>query len=327
MNLPKTYDPSSYESDIYALWEGNRAFSPKHSSHKDSYSIVMPPPNANGNLHIGHALTTAIQDILIRFNRLKGKSAVYIPGADHAGFETWVVYEKKLTAQGKSRFDFNREELYSQVFDFVLENRKNFEKQFRKLGASVDWDRFTFTLDSKVVNSSYKLFQKMWQDGLIYRGERLVNFCTTHGTSFSDIEVVYKNVESKLWYLKYPLSDGKGEMIVATTRPETMLGDTAVAVNPKDPRYKNYIGKTVKLPLTNRDIPIVADEMVDQEFGTGAVKITPAHDQNDFDVAMRHNLPFIYVITTDGTIAHDLQVPLPHGERRLHFIGEQFASL
>lgn len=309
MRLPKTYEPQAYESDIYALWEKSDAFKPQYRGQKSNYSIVMPPPNANGNLHIGHALTTSLQDILTRYHRMKGEAALYLPGADHAGFETWVVYEKELNKQGKTRFDFSREELYSQVWDFVQLNKGNFEQQLRSIGASCDWSRFTFTLDEKVVNTAYKTFKKMWNDDLIYRGERLVNFCTFHGTSFSDIEVVYKETEGHLWHIRYPLTDGSGELTVATTRPETMLGDTAVAVHPEDDRYKQFLGKTVKLPLTNREIPVLADEMVDREFGTGAVKITPAHDQNDYDVAQRHDLPFMTVITHDGTISHAAPEP------------------
>lgn len=305
MKLPKTYEPAEYESDIYALWEKGRAFEPSGKG-GNTYSIVVPPPNANGNLHIGHALTLAIEDMAIRFHRMKGDSTLLLPGADHAGFETQVVYEKELAKTGKSRFDFSREELYQQVWDFVAANRQNFEGQLRKLGASVDWSRFTFTLDDKIVDQAYATFKKMWDEGLIYRGERLVNFCTFHGTAFADIEVEYKEEQGHLWHIRYPLTDGSGELVVATTRPETMLGDTAVAVNPKDSRYKQYIGKTVKLPLTHREIPVLADEMVDMDFGTGAVKITPAHDPNDFEVAQRHDLPMMTVIDFDGKMTHDV---------------------
>lgn len=309
MKLPKVYEPAQYESDIYALWEKSDSFLPKNRGDSKSFSIVVPPPNANGDLHLGHGLTLAIEDILIRYHRLRGRAALLVPGADHAGFETQVVYEKQLAKEGKSRFDFSREELYQQIWDFVAQNRQNYEDQFRKLGASVDWSRFTFTLDQKIVERSYKTFQKMWDDGLIYRGERLVNFCTFHGTAFADIEVVHKEVQGGLWHIKYPLTDGSGEVVVATTRPETMLGDTAVAVHPKDPRYKNFLGKTIRLPLTQREIPIIADDMVDPEYGSGAVKITPAHDPNDFEVAKRHDLPFITVINHEGKLTHDIPKP------------------
>lgn len=305
VKLAKSYEPKQYESDIYQLWEKSGAFAPNDHT-KQPYCVVMPPPNANGNLHLGHALSYQLEDIVIRYQRLKGKAALLIPGADHAGFETWVVYEKQLEAQGKTRFDFSREELYRQVWDFVQLNKDNFESQLRALGISCDWSRFTFTLDDKVVKTAYNTFKKLWDDKLIYRGERLVNFCTTHGTSFSDIEVKYQDVESKLWTISYPLTDGQGSIEVATTRPETMLGDTAIAVNPHDERYKNLIGRTAHVPLTNRDVPIVADEMVDPAFGTGAVKITPAHDFNDFELGERHDLPRINVIDHEGNITADM---------------------
>lgn len=304
MKLSPVYEPKNYETDIYRLWEESGAFAPKNRGGK-TYSIVVPPPNANGNLHIGHALTFALQDIAIRYHRMKGDATLFVPGADHAGFETQVVYERELAKQGKSRFDLSRDELYDQIWKFVSLNRENYEGQFRRLGASVDWDHFTFTLDDKVVDRAYKTFQKMWQEGLIYRGTRLVNFCTFHGTAFADIEVEYKDEAGHLWEISYPLTDGSGEVVVATTRPETLLGDTAVAVHPKDKRYAKLIGKTVKLPLTQREIPIIADEMVDREFGTGAVKITPAHDPNDFEVGERHDLPKITVIGHDGLMTPD----------------------
>ncbi len=305
MALSAVYEPGKYESDVYQLWEKADSFAPKNRGSKETYSIVVPPPNANGNLHVGHALTLAIQDTVIRYHRMKGEATLFLPGADHAGFETQVVYEKELAKQGKSRFDYSREELYDQIWEFVAKNRDNFENQYRQLGASVDWKRFTFTLDEKVVTQAYKTFKKMWDDKLIYRGTRLVNFCTFHGTAFADIEVEYKEDRGHLWYIRYPLTDGKGELVVATTRPETLFGDTAVAVNPSDKRFSSFIGKTVTLPLINREIPILGDDMVDVAFGTGAVKITPAHDQNDFEVSERHDLPKITVIAHDGTMNHE----------------------
>lgn len=301
MNLPKTYEPKDYESDIYALWEKSGAFMPTGKG--GAYTIVVPPPNANGNLHIGHALTMGLQDIAIRYHRMKGDDTLFIPGADHAGFETQSVYEKQLAKEGKSRFDFSRESLYKQIYDFVSQNRSNFETQFRKLGASVDWEKYTFTLDEKIVTQAYKTFKKLWDDGLIYRGERLVNYCTFHGTAFADVEVEHKEEPGKLWYIRYPLTNGSGELIVATTRPETMLGDTGVAVHPEDARYTKFIGKTVKLPITGREVPIIADEFVDPKFGTGAVKLTPAHDINDYDAAERHSLPRITIINREGKIS------------------------
>lgn len=305
MRLPKTYEPGQYEANIYALWEKSGAFVPKNRGDNGYYSIVVPPPNANAEMHIGTGMTLIIEDIASRYNRLKGKSTLLLPGADHAGFETQVVYEKQLAKEGKSRFDFSREELYKGIWEFVAKNRSIFEKQFRSLGASVDWSRFAFTLDDKIIKLAYSTFKKMWGEGLIYRGERLVNFCTQHGTAFADIEVEYKETNGHLYYIRYPLTTGTGELIVATTRPETMLGDTAVAVHPDDKRYTKFIGKTVRLPLTNRDIPVIADKMVDRKFGTGAVKITPAHDPNDFELAERHDLPRISVIDYEGNISHE----------------------
>ena len=302
MKLDKSYQPDKYESDIYALWEQSGSFKPIGGK---PYALVVPPPNANGNLHMGHALSFAIQDIAARYHRSKGDKVLFVPGADHAGFETQVVYERELEKQGKSRFDRSRERLYKEIYDFVLANRNNFETQIRSLGASVDWDYYTFTLDEKIVNRAYSTFKTMWDEGLIYRGERLVNFCTFHGTAFADIEVVYREEKGHLWQIRYPLVDGSGDITVATTRPETMLGDTAVAVNPNDDRYKNLVGKTLRLPLTNREIPIIADEYVDPEFGTGAVKITPAHDPNDFEVGQRHDLPAISIIGFDGRLNHE----------------------
>lgn len=305
MKLPSTYNPQEYEEEIYALWEKRGVFQPQAGTSDDYYSLVFPPPNANGDLHMGHALTVAIEDALARYHRLQGKATLFVPGADHAGFETQVVYEKKLGEEGKSRFDYSREELYRLIWDFVQLNKQSFEAQVRALGASVDWTRFTFTLDQKVVATAYDTFKKMWDDGLIYRGKRIVNFCTFHGTGFSDIEVVHEEEATKLWHIRYPLADGAGEIIVATTRPETMLGDTAVAVSPKDERYKSLIGKTVKLPLVGREIPIVADEAVDPEFGSGAVKVTPAHDPVDFEIARRHKLAAIDIITPEGKMSDE----------------------
>jgi valyl-tRNA synthetase len=304
MKLPKVYEPAQYEADIYALWEKGDAFKPKNRGGDGYFSMTLPPPNANANLHIGYGLTVAVHDILARYHRMQGRAVLIVPGADHAGFETWAVYEKKLNKEGKSRFDFSREDLYKQVWDFVQANKHGFEGQLRALGTSCDWSRYTFTLDNKVVAQAYKTFKQLWDDKLIYRGERIVNYCTFHGTSFADIEVVHKEEQGKLWHIRYPVVGG-GEITVATTRPETMLGDTAVAVNPTDKRYADLVGKKVKLPLVGREIPIVADEMVDVKFGSGAVKITPAHDPADFDVSERHNLPRISVISTDGKITKE----------------------
>ncbi len=298
MQLANQYIPNDYEPNIYALWETSGALEPTGVG--KPYSIVMPPPNANGNLHIGHALDMNLKDILIRYHRMKGDDAVFIPGADHAGFETWVVYERELTKQGKSRFDFSRDQLYSQVWNFVQEKRGNMELQLRALGVSASWKHLTFTLDDKVINTVYDTFKKMWDDNLVYRGERIVNYCTEHQTSFADIEVEHKNEKGKLWKIAYPTLDKIGEIIIATTRPETMLGDVAVAVHPDDERYKKLVGTRILLPIVDKEIPIIADEYVDMSYGTGAVKITPAHDPNDFEIAKRHDLPIESIISPEG---------------------------
>ncbi len=300
MKLAKTYDPNQYEPNIYAMWEESGAFEP--SGKGEPFSILMPPPNANGNLHIGHALTVALEDIMTRYYRMRGRDTIYIPGADHAGFETWVVYERELQKEGRSRFDFSREQLYSQVWNFVEKQRGNMELQLRALGVSASWDDLVFTLDEKVIKTVYGTFKRLWDDGLIYRGERIVNYSTKYQTSYADIEVEHKVEKGKLWKIAYPTYDRVGEIIIATTRPETMFGDMAVAVNPNDERYKHLIGTRVLLPLTDREIPIIADDYVDPDFGTGAVKITPAHDPNDFEVGKRHDLDRLQVIDFNGTM-------------------------
>ena len=300
MKLSKTYEPAKFEPSIYALWETSGAFMP--TGKDDPYSIVMPPPNANGNLHVGHAYMIPIEDILTRYYRMQGRNTIWIPGADHAGFETWVVFERELNKQGKSRFDYSREELYQMTWDFVEQNRGKMELQIRALGASCDWSSMVFTLDKKVIDTVYQTFHKLWDDGLIYRGNRIVNYCPKHQTSFADIEIEYQSEQSHLWHIAYPLTDGEGEIEVATTRPETMLGDVAIAVHPNDPKYKGLVGKTVTVPLVGREIPIIADDGVELGFGTGAVKITPAHDPLDFEIGQRHNLPQIQIIGLDGRI-------------------------
>lgn len=298
MNLAKAYTPDQYEPTAYALWETSGAFAP--SGKGEPFSVIMPPPNANGNLHIGHALDMNLKDILVRYHRMKGKDAIFIPGADHAGFETWVVYEKELQKQGKSRFDFSREQLYSQIWNFVEARRGDMELQLRALGVSADWNSLVFTLDEKVIKTVYGTFKKLWDDNLVYRGERIVNYCTVHQTGFADIEVDHKPEKGTLWKIAYPSVDKITEIIVATTRPETLLGDVAIAVHPEDERYKHLVGTRVLLPLLDKEIPVIADEYVDPAFGTGAVKITPAHDPNDFEVAERHDLEKLRVIDYDG---------------------------
>ena len=306
MSLAKQYQAQDHEADIYQRWEEAGCFRPKLKPAKDSFSILLPPPNANANLHTGQALDFQLKDIIGRWQRMQGKQVMIMPGADHAGFETWVVYEKILNEQGKSRFDFSRQELYQQVWDFVASNKQNMMGQIRRLGISCDWQRFTFSLDDKVVQHTYAVFERLWNDGLIYRGKRLVNYCSHHGTAFSDIEVEHRPIEGHLWQIAYPLSDGSGKIEIATTRPETLLADVAIAVHPKDPRYKQHHNQTVKLPLTDRQIPIIQDLRVDRKFGTGAVKITPAHDFNDYAIAKDHDLPMIEAINKQGKITDDM---------------------
>lgn len=296
--MDKVYENKKVEEKIYKQWEEKGFFKPEINPEGKPYCVILPPPNANGNLHFGHAMMS-LEDILIRYHRMKGESALFLPGADHAGFETQYVFEKKLQAEGKSRFDFDRDTLYQMIWDYVMENKSNMENQLKKLGFSLDWSREKFTLDPQIVTLVYKTFKKLSDDGLLYRGDRLVNYCTKDGTSFSDLETVTEEKQGTLYYIKYPLVEG-GSITVATTRPETMFGDVAVMINPKDKRYKDYVGKSAKLPLTNRIIPIISDPYVDSSFGTGAVKVTPSHDINDFEVGRRHDLPMIQVIAFDG---------------------------
>jgi len=304
--VEKNYDHKQYEDKIISAWEKSGVFAaPTYAEAgrgkptKKPFCIIMPPPNASDPLHVGHTMFVTIEDILIRYHRMKGEAALWLPGTDHAGIETQYVFEKKLAKQGKSRYDFDRKTLYQMISDYVAEFSGVSVQQMKRLGASADWERFKFTLDEDVVEFVLNTFEKLHKDGLVYRGERLVNYCVKCGTSYSELEVEYEEKEGKLYFIKYPLVDG-GEVVVATTRPETMLGDTAVAVNPEDSRYKNLVGKMIRLPLTERTIPVIADPMVDAEFGTGAVKITPAHDMADYETGMRHNLPLIQVIDFGG---------------------------
>ena len=290
--MDKVYN-SSQEADIYRLWEESGIFTPKIDPVRKPYSIILPLPNANDPMHMGHALFT-IQDILIRYHRMLGDPTLWLPGGDHAGIETQFVFEKQLQKEGKSRFDFDRDTLYQMIWDFVEKNREINQHQMKKLGFSMDWTRYHYSLEALIVKNVLAVFKKLYQDGLIYRDEKIVNYCTFCGTAFSNLEVVHKTVNSHLWFIDY------GPLSVATTRPETMLGDTAVAVNPTDPRYQKLIGTTIKLPLVGREIPIIGDELVDPEFGTGAVKVTPSHSPEDYDLAKKHNLEFIRIFDYDG---------------------------
>jgi len=287
--LDKRFNHTEAESRIYALWEKSGYFNPdklpkRYGAKAGAFSILMPPPNANDPLHIGHALFVTLEDIMTRYARMQGKKALWLPGMDHAGFETQVVYEKKLQKQGRSRLDMKREEFYKEVWDYTQENRDTVRDQLRKLGASCDWSRETFTLDEKIIKTVYKTFKNMYEDGLIYRADRLVNYCIKHQTAFSELEIEHEEKEDKLYYLKY------GPLTVATVRPETIFGDTAIAVSPKDKRYKKYIGKEVEVDLIieKRMMPVIADDAIDPEFGTGALKVTPAHDQNDYEIWQRN---------------------------------------
>lgn len=301
--LSKRFNYNEREEEIYKLWEESGYFDPDNlpERHKEPFTIIMPPPNANDPLHIGHALFLTIEDIMTRYNRMQGKKALWLPGFDHAGFETQVVYDKKLEKQGRSRFQMEREDYYKEVWDYVQKNKDTAREQIKKLGASCDWNREKFTLDESVVKNSHKTFKKMYDDGLIYRGQRLVNYCTKHRTAFSDLEIEHEERKDNLYYIKY------GPFTVATVRPETIFGDTAVAVSPKDKRYKKYIGKEVEVDflIEKRKVKVIADDHVDPEFGTGALKVTPAHDANDYEIWLRHKDEIkgpIQVIGLDGKL-------------------------
>ncbi|RLC37622.1 valine--tRNA ligase [candidate division Kazan bacterium] len=293
------------EGKIYRAWEKSGVLTPKIDKDKQPYVITMPPPNAYDRLHIGHALFVTLEDIMIRYHRLKGEPTLWLPGADHAGIASQVFFEKILKKEeNKTRYDLGREEFIKRLRKFVLEKRKIVEDQLRRLGASCDWTRNKFTLDPDVSEAVYHTFKKMYDEGLIYQGERIVNWCPRCNTGLSDLEVAYQETEGQLTYIKYPLQNSDEFITVATTRPETMLGDTAVAVNSKDKRYKNLIGKTLILPLVGREIPIVADDAVDPKFGTGAVKVTPAHDPTDFEIGERHKLDAPIVVGQDAKMTN-----------------------
>jgi valyl-tRNA synthetase len=300
--LDTTFDPKSAEPRIYALWERSGAFAPSKAADAEPYCIVIPPPNVTGTLHIGHALNNTLQDVLIRFERMRGKAALWQPGLDHAGIATQMVVERELAKQGNAdRRALGRDEFVQRVWAWKDESGGQILKQLKRLGCSADWSRERFTMDEGLSAAVRKVFVRLHKEGLIYRDKRLVNWDPHFETAISDLEVENRDVNGTMWKIAYPLDDGSGEIVVATTRPETMLGDTAVAVNPKDERYTAWIGKRVKLPLTGRLIPIIADDYADPEAGTGAVKITPAHDFNDFKVGKRHNLEQINIFDSRAT--------------------------
>ncbi len=300
--MDKVYENKDIEGKWYSQWEEKGYFKPAGTG--KPFTIILPPPNANGRLHIGHAMYV-IEDIMVRYHRMKGDQTLWLPGADHAGILTQVVYERELEKQGKTRQDLGREEFIKQTLKFTQENKAAMYEQLRRMGFSLDWSREKFTLDPEISQAVFKTFKMLYDDGLIFRGTRMINWCPRCATVLSDLEVVHKEKETNLWFFKYPIKDSKEFITVATTRPETMLGDTAVAVNPGDQRYKDLVGKTVVLPLMDREIPIIADDFVDMEFGTGAVKITPAHDPNDYEAAERNNLEKIQVVGFDDKMTSE----------------------
>ncbi len=301
--IPKVYDPSEVEGRIYKSWMDKGYFKPRIQEGKQPFVIIMPPPNVTGELHLGHALTAAAEDALIRWHRMMGDPTLWLPGSDHAGIATQVVVERQLVKEGKTRQEIGRDAFVERVWEWVRQYGRTIAEQHKRLGASCDWSRERFTLDEGPSRAVRTTFVNLYNKGLIYRGERIINWCPRCSTALSDLEVIHQEVDSKLYYIRYPHSlDPTRHLTVATTRPETLLGDTAVAVNPEDERFVDFIGQNVTLPRLNRPIPVVADSAVDTEFGTGAVKVTPAHDPNDFDIAQRHDLPLITVIGPQYTM-------------------------
>lgn len=303
ITMPTKYDPSATESKWYDYWLENDVFKADEDDSKQPYTIVIPPPNVTGKLHLGHAWDTTLQDLLTRLKRMQGYDVLWLPGMDHAGIATQAKVEQKLREEGIMRYDLGREKFLEKTWEWKDEYAKTIRDQWSKLGLGLDYSRERFTLDEGLSKAVQEVFVRLYEKGLIYRGEYIVNWDPAQKTAVSDIEVIYQEVEGAFYHMKYPLADGSGHIEIATTRPETMLGDTAVAVNPKDERYTHLIGKTIMLPIMNREIPIVADDYVDMEFGTGCVKITPAHDPNDFEIGNRHELPRILVMDEGGKLS------------------------
>ncbi|EGR4061125.1 valine--tRNA ligase [Vibrio cholerae] len=327
--MEKTYNPTSIEQDLYKTWEEQGYFKPHGDTSKEAYSIMIPPPNVTGSLHMGHAFQDTIMDTLIRCQRMKGKNTLWQVGTDHAGIATQMVVERKIAAEeGKTKHDYGRDAFIDKIWEWKAESGGTITKQLRRLGASVDWDRERFTMDDGFYKAVQEVFVRLYKDDLIYRGKRLVNWDPKLHTAISDLEVENKETKGHMWHFRYPLADGvktadgKDYIVVATTRPETMLGDTGVAVNPEDPRYKDLIGKEIILPIVGRRIPIVGDEHADMEKGTGCVKITPAHDFNDYEVGKRHNLPMINIFTFDANIRDVAEVFNTKGEASDVYSGE-----
>ena len=300
--MEKTYQPQLFEKKLYEFWSKGGYFGAKPNPDKEPFTIVMPPPNITGQLHMGHALDETVQDIIIRFKRMSGYEALWIPGTDHASIATEVKIVDKLKAEGLDKREIGREEFLRRAWEWKKQYGGRIVEQLKTLGSSCDWSREAFTMDENLSAAVLEVFCKLYDKGLIYRGDRIINWCPTCGTALSDAEVEYSEKDSFLWHFRYPLKDGSGYVEVATTRPETIPGDTAVAVNPKDPKYKHLVGKILVLPVNGREIPIVADNYVEMGFGSGAVKITPAHDPNDFEVGLRHNLPVIRVMDDNGVM-------------------------
>ncbi len=301
-DIPTQYDPKTTETKWQQYWEEKHIFKAEPEKGGTTFCVVIPPPNVTGSLHMGHAFEEALIDTLIRYQRMIGKNTLWLPGTDHASIAVQAILDKQLKEQKTNRYELGREKFLERAWQWKEESGSTIVNQLRRLGVSVDWTRERFTMDEGLSEAVKTAFIKLYEDGLIYRGQYLVNWCPESQSAVSDLEVDNKEVDGNLWHFRYPLSDGRGYVEVATTRPETMLGDTAVAVNPKDDRYTDFIGKTVTLPLVGREIPIIADELVDPEFGTGCVKVTPAHDPNDFEMGKRHDLPFINIMNKDGSI-------------------------
>ncbi|OKH15663.1 valine--tRNA ligase [Fischerella major NIES-592] len=301
-NLPDRYDPFTTEAKWQKFWEENQTYKADPHAGGEPYCIVIPPPNVTGSLHMGHAFDNSLIDTLVRYHRMKGDNALYLPGTDHASIAVHTMLEKQLKVEGKTRYELGREQFLERAWQWKRQSGGTIVNQLRRLGVSVDWSRERFTLDAGLTKAVLEAFNRLYEEGLIYRGKYLVNWCPESQSAVSDLEVDAKEVDGHLWHLRYPLSDGSGYVEVATTRPETMLGDTAVAVNPNDERYQHLIGKTITLPIMNREIPIIGDELVDPTFGTGCVKVTPAHDPNDFEMGKRHSLPFINIMNKDGSL-------------------------
>ncbi len=305
-NIPKTYEPQNFEKEIYAAWERDKNFHTTADAKGEPYCIVIPPPNITGQLHMGHALDETLQDILIRYHRMKGYNTLWMPGTDHAGIATQAKVEASLREEGTNRYELGREKFLERVWQWKEKFGNRISYQLRTLGSSCDWERERFTMDKGCSAAVRKVFVTLYNEGLIYRGTRITNWCPQCNTALSDIEVEHETEQGHLWHLRYPFKDGSGYIEIATTRPETMLGDTGVAVHPDDERYKNLVGKTLILPLVNREIPLFTDSYVDKNFGTGAVKVTPAHDPNDFEMGLRHNLEQVKVIENNGTMSEGL---------------------